>query len=255
MPDAALPLPSADLVSRARQFIATGGTAAPSKLASTVILMRDGVAGLEVFMMRRQLTMSFGAGMHVFPGGVVDVADRVGRTPAQARVVAAVRETFEECGVVLASGTITEPDLLETDRVALIEHRATLDEVFERHRLQPADRALRPWARWITPEFEPRRYDTMFYVALAPPDNDARYLGGESDTAEWVTPSDALDSQRAGRWLLMPPTEHTLRELAEYGSAEAVFAAAEGRPIDPILTTIDLDAEPPRFVLTQLSST
>ena len=199
-------------------------------------------------MIRRHKGMLFAGGMYVFPGGVVDAADHVGRDRELARAFAAIRETFEECGVLLASGADLDPPKLEADRLALIEHRATFDEVLARHRAVAQPQLLRPWSRWITPDFEPRRYDTHFYVALVPA-QDARFVGGEADAAQWVVPRLALAQQEHGDWLLMPPTEWTLRELSTFTSAADVFAAGNRRDLTPVRVRIDLDSEPPRWVV------
>jgi 8-oxo-dGTP pyrophosphatase MutT (NUDIX family) len=241
--------PSAELVARARAYRESGGSPAPAKESATVILLRDGPRQLEVFMIRRHMGMLFAGGMYVFPGGVVDAADHAGRNHDQAHAFAAIRETFEECGVLLASGPELDPTALEADRLALIEHRATFDEVLARHRAVVQPDLLRAWSRWITPDFEPRRYDTHFYVAIAPAREDARFVGGEADTAQWVTPELAVAAQKTGDWLLMPPTEWTLRELATFTNASDVFAAGNSRNLTPVQVRIDLDAEPPRWVV------
>ena len=253
------PLPSAEMVARARAYHESGGPPAPVKASSTVILLRDAPAQLEVFMIRRHTGMLFAGGMYVFPGGVVDAADHIGRDHAQAHAFAAIRETFEECGVLLASGADVEaaaldaaaPDAaaLEADRLALIEHRATFDDVLVRHGLVPQPHLLLPWSRWITPEFEPRRYDTHFYVAIAPANEEARFVGGEADLAQWVTPEFALDAQKRGEWLLMPPTESTLRELTKFRAAADVVAAGTSRDLSPVQVQLDLDVEPPTWVV------
>jgi 8-oxo-dGTP pyrophosphatase MutT (NUDIX family) len=249
-------LPSPELVARARAYRESARPPVPAKASATVILLRDGPKQLEVFMIRRHLGMLFAGGMHVFPGGVVDATDHVGRDHAGAHAFAAIRETFEECGVLLASGpaadpTTLEPGLseLEADRLALIEHRATFDEVLAGHGVVVQPELLRPWSRWITPDFEPRRYDTYFYVAIAPAHTDARFVGGEADAAQWVAPEFALTEQKNGEWLLMPPTERTLRELTMFASAADVFAAAVGRDLAPVQVRIDLDTEPPHWVV------
>jgi len=236
------------MVARARAYRDAGGSPPPTKASATVILLRDGPKQLEVFMIRRHLGMLFAGGMYVFPGGVVDAADYAGRDPAQAHAFAAIRETFEECGVLLASGPEIDPTQLEADRLALIEHRATFDEVLLRHGVVPQPELLRPWSRWITPDFEPRRYDTYFYVAVSP-EQEARFVGGEADAAQWVAPQSAVDKQKSGDRLLMPPTEWTLRELATFTSAADVFAAGVGRDLTPVQARIDLDTEPPRWVV------
>ncbi len=250
MPDAdQQPRPSPELVARARAYREAGGSPAPAKASATVILLRDGREQLEVFMLRRHLGMLFAGGMYVFPGGVVDAADCVGRSDEEAHVFAAIRETFEECGVLLASSPATDVSALEADRVALIEHRATFDELLARHRAVAQPHLLRPWSRWVTPDFEPRRYDTHFYVAIAPALGDARFVGGEADAAQWVAPELALAAQERGEWLLMPPTEWTLRELTTFTSAADVLAASADRTLVPVQVRIDLDAEPPRWVV------
>lgn len=224
-------------------------------------------------MIRRVSALTFAAGMHVFPGGVVDPSDYpAGVEPAAvdaallnaavldaallnaALLNAAVRETFEETGVLLA-GSEAQPDaelleaeLLEAERLALIAHETSLVDVLARHRLSMRRDALRPWAHWITPDFEPRRYDTRFFVAVAPRGQDPRHVGGEADAAGWVRPADALAAQRAGEWLLLPPTETTLRELSPFTTADDAFAAAARRDVRPLCVSIDLDADPPVFV-------
>lgn len=236
-----------EFVERAREFRASGLPVAPAAPSATVMLLRDGAAALEVFMLRRQASMVFAAGMHVFPGGRVDPADREGRDVDDALLTTAMRETFEECGVLLASGEPADPDALEADRIALIEHRLSFDAVLARHGLVARPEWLRPWSRWVTPDFESRRYDTHFFVAPAQPGRQARDLGGESDAAEWVTPAKALAAQEARDWLLMPPTATTLRELVPFRRAADVFEAAATRDLTARHADIDLDANPPVF--------
>jgi 8-oxo-dGTP pyrophosphatase MutT (NUDIX family) len=210
MPDAdePMPPPSSDLVARARAFRDSGAPIAFAKPSATVVLLRDAPEGLEVFMLRRLATMAFGAGAHVFAGGVVDDVDQ-SDDPASVLANAAVRETFEETGVLLQA------------------------------------ESMRPWSRWITPTFEPRRYDTIFYVALAPTDQVAHHVEDEADAGQWVSPRNALAAHNAREWFLMPPTEATVRELMRYSSASDVLAAAVDRVLEPLLFTIDLDVEPP----------
>lgn len=212
MPDDAerMPPPSSELIERARAFRGSGAAVSDPRVSATVVLLRDARDGLEVFMLRRLTTMAFGAGAHVFPGGVVDAIDEAGD---QVLVRAAVRETAEETGVLL-----------------------------------PVE-SLRPWSRWITPAFEPRRYDTIFYVALAPADQIARHVDDEADAGEWISPRAALAAQHRRDWFLMPPTEVTLTQLAQYTSASDVLAVG-GRDLEPLLFDIDLDVEPPRWVRT-----
>jgi 8-oxo-dGTP pyrophosphatase MutT (NUDIX family) len=212
-----------------------------------VILVRD-APHLEVFLQRRVAGMAFAGGMTVFPGGGVADDDRsptgwTGRPPswfaerlrcddalAAAFVRAAVRETFEECGVLLA-GTGAAP---AHERQELVARRRTLDEV-----LAAADRSLdadllRPWARWITPEASPRRYDTAFFVAAVPEGQEADAHTTEAVEAAWWAPAEALARAERGDLALMIPTVTMLEELAEHPDTAAVFAAADRRTIEPI---------------------
>ncbi|WP_085066755.1 NUDIX hydrolase [Catenuloplanes japonicus] len=103
--------------------------------------------------------------------------------------------------------------------------------------LDPA--ALTPWSRWITPEFEPRRFDTYFYLAPLPPGADPSVMTAESDDAAWVTPEAALDRQATGEWTLLPPTAVTLRQLATAGSLAGALSAATSRnPSDPVIPRV-----------------
>lgn len=249
MPDADdVPPPAPDLVERARRFRADGELPAAPRPAATVIVLRDGPAGLETFMLRRVATMAFAAGMHVFPGGVVDASDDRCLGIADPFVAAAIRETFEETGLLLACGPeLEDPAGLEADRLALLTHQATLGSVLGRHGLVPRPDALHPWSRWVTPEFEPLRYDTSFFVAALHDGDLVRALGGESDAGGWVRPADALAAADRGDWLLMLPTAATLRDLVPFRRAADVVAAAAHRDVHPIRASIDLDADPPAF--------
>lgn len=247
MPDADdVPPPAPDLVERARRFHADGCAPAVPKLAATVVVLRDGPSGLETFMLRRVATMAFAAGMHVFPGGVVDASDDRCLGIVDPLVVAAIRETFEEIGVLLASGG-ADPAALEADRLALLAHELSLDAVLSRHGLTPRVDGLQRWSRWVTPAFEPRRYDTYFFVAALHDGGRARALGGEADSGGWVRPADALAAADRGDWMLMLPTAATLRDLVPFRRAADVVAAAARRDVRPVRARIDLDADPPAF--------
>ena len=203
------------------------GPPPPTRDAATIVLMRDGEAGLEAYLLRRVASMAFAAGMHVFPGGRVDPADTAAHTVwfgthpgdwagvltadeglAHGLVCAAVRETFEESGVLLAGAgpdvvaDVSTPEW-EADRLALIAHRESLSGLLARRGLGLRADLLRPWAHWITPEAEPRRYDTRFFVAALPPGQQTRDVGGEADATMWLTPREALDRHARGE-LEMP---------------------------------------------------
>ncbi|WP_051406843.1 NUDIX hydrolase [Nocardia sp. CNY236] len=223
------------------------------------MLVRDGANGPEIFLQRRSGAMAFAAGMTVFPGGGVDPSDGTaeiawaGPEPAwwaqrfattepraKALVCAAVRETFEECGVLLAGPTA---EGVVSDSVG---HRAVRDRL-ERRELSLAAflaeqqlvlRAdlLRPWANWITPVIESRRYDTRFFVAVVPEGQRADGATSEAVEVRWRTPAEALARWRSGTDVLLPPTWAQLVALGEFGSTADILAAQ--RVIDPILPVL-----------------
>lgn len=224
--------------------------AAPRPAAS-VLLLRDGAAGLEVFVQRRADTMRFAPGMTVFPGGGVDARDaaapgawrgpgerwwarrlRVPAAAARALVVAAVREVFEETGVLLAVDPAGAAPALtgrvrRAHRDALEAKTADLGGLLAAEGLALAADLLRPWGNWVTPRWSPMRFDTFFFLAAAPagqrPDGDT----AESAGSRWAAPAELLAGWRAGRVGLMPPTWHQLTRLAEAPDVAAALALAE----------------------------
>ncbi|MFT4199979.1 NUDIX hydrolase [Gordonia sp. (in: high G+C Gram-positive bacteria)] len=226
----------------------------PLRDASTVVLVRDGDDGVDVFLQRRVQQMAFAGGMTVFPGGGVDERDAdadlawIGpdvqwwaehfsttATGAQQLVCAAVRETFEECGVLL----VTHPDGSAADVASLMPARAALEsrelsfaEFLREHDLALRADLLRPLAHWITPKIEKRRYDTRFFLAELPAGQDADAETSEVETAQWYSASRALEDWTAGKHFLLPPTWTQLRELASYASVADLFDAK--RTISPI---------------------
>ena len=249
----------AGLLESAREFLESGREPAPARDAATVALVRDGAGGLEVYLLRRVAAMAFAPGAYVYPGGSVDPEDRdaeirwSGAPPAEwaaafgtdaptalSLVCAAVRETFEESGVLLAGADAGEvlPDVSgdewEAEREALEGRRQSLSQLLERRNLVLRADLLRPLAHWITPEAEPRRFDTRFFLAAMPAGQLCRDVGGEADNRVWVRPQDALASDLT----LMPPTRSVLVDLARHADVAAALAAE--RPIAPVL---------PKFVL------
>lgn len=240
------------------------GRIAVPRHAATVVLLRDADAGPEAYLLRRVRSMAFAAGMHVFPGGSVDRRDEAlpaarwygppaaewapilsaDEPLARALVCAAVRETFEESGILLAgpSGSRMVDDTTdegwEADRLALLDRSTSLAELLGRRGLVLRADLLRPWAHWITPDSEPRRFDTRFFVAVLPSGQRTRDVGGEADAVEWVRPQVALDRATAGEVALLPPTAFTLAELTAYDDVAAVLAAAAARDIRPLLPKI-----------------
>lgn len=233
----------------------------PLRDAATVVLVRDGDHGLEVFLQRRVKQMAFAGGMTVFPGGGVDPRDAdadlswTGPDPqwwaqhfatspdtAQALVCAAVRETFEECGVLLASntaGVFIDPASLRAERQSLVDKTVSFAAFLRATGLVLRADLLRPMAHWITPRNEKRRYDTRFFLAAVPagqePDDDTT----EAEQARWVRPAQALDAWRAGRHFLLPPTWTQLTDLS--GCDSVATALTKTRDIQPIEPEIGSD--------------
>ncbi|MFI5906349.1 NUDIX hydrolase [Dactylosporangium sp. NPDC051541] len=241
------------LAEMARRFEREGGVPVEARLASTVVLLRE---PYEVYLIRRVATMAFAASMYAFPGGGVDPRDatvqpgwagpapaewaarlRLDEPVARSVVCAAVREVFEESGVLLAGadadtvvGDVSGPDW-EAARRALIDRELGFAEFLERNGLVLRSDLLVPWSRWVTPEFEPRRFDTYFFLALLPKGQVTRDVGGEADDHVWSAPGEAAD----GRYTMLPPTRYTLLELAEAGGIDGALAAAPARnPADAI---------------------
>jgi 8-oxo-dGTP pyrophosphatase MutT (NUDIX family) len=222
---------------------------AAARPAATIVLMRDGTAGLEVFMVVRHHAIDFASGALVFPGGRVDENDFALasnkalcpnpdgiETEAMAFRLAAIRETFEECGVLFArsaasAGLIDSAALQaveRTHRVALAEGRITFGAVLSATGLLPATDLLTHFAHWITPRNQPKRYDTHFFLAEAPTEHLAVHDGEESVESVWITPRQALADTASGRFKLVFATQMNLMKLASFGTvAEAIAAAGQ----------------------------
>jgi 8-oxo-dGTP pyrophosphatase MutT (NUDIX family) len=223
----------------------------PARHAATVVVLRDHERhGLQAFMLRRVRSMAFAPGAYVFPGGSVDPRDGEARlawsgpppaewgtafhadeTLARELVCAAVRETFEETLVLLAGPTgatvvdDTRGDEWEADRQALLDRSQSFGGFLDRRGLVLRADLLRPWAHWITPAMEPKRYDTRFFVAAMPAGQRARDVSTEADQVAWVRPAEAAERAQKGEWMMLPPTIATLAELAEFDSVADVLAA------------------------------
>jgi 8-oxo-dGTP pyrophosphatase MutT (NUDIX family) len=238
---------------------------AQARDASTVILIRDGLSrpGIEVFLLERVGGMAFAGGMTVFPGGGVDPSDAAadvrwaGPPPswwaerfgtdegkAQALVCAAARETFEECGVLLAGST---PDSIVADTAPFAAERGRLErrevsfaEFLTAHDLVLRSDLLRPWSHWITPVGEARRYDTRFFVAVLPEGQSADGETSEAASVSWRSTGDALEDWRSGNTILLPPTWSQLDALSRFDTvAQVVEHDREIAPVLPILTRDD----------------
>jgi 8-oxo-dGTP pyrophosphatase MutT (NUDIX family) len=259
---ASIPLPG-ELAGRARDILAGHQAPAKPRDAATVMLLRSRQAGLEVYMLRRKATMAFAPGAYVFPGGSVDSRDadeqvawtgpdaaewgRIFDAPpslARALVCAAVRETFEESGVLLAGESAdsvvadTTSDQWEADRQALLDRSVSLAELLGRRGLVLRADLLRPWSRWITPVVEPRRYDTRFFAAALPAGQRTRDVGGEAAEVAWVRPAEALQAGKRGEIRLFPPTAVTMAELADCGAMDTALAGP--RHVAPIIPEVQL---------------
>lgn len=254
---------------RIAEYLAGRLEPVPARLAATVLLLRDTAEGPpEVHLVKRAATMAFAGGRYAFPGGRVDPQDedpatawagpspeqwaaRFGCSVPQARALvgAAVRETFEETGVLLAGsgpeavvGATTSADW-EADRLAVEAHTLPLGALLARRGLMLRTDLLAGWSRWVTPVFEPRRYDTAFFVAALPEGQSAREVSGETEGTVWSAPSKALADFEAGRVTMLPPTVATLREIAAFDSAAAVLAAGRTRSLAPITADVRAEAD------------
>jgi 8-oxo-dGTP pyrophosphatase MutT (NUDIX family) len=265
---------SGRLAERARAVAAGEIEPALARDSATVVLLRDSPRGVEAFLMRRVDSMAFAAGMFVFPGGGVDSrdADRViawavpppadwaGRLAADPPLVralacAAIRETFEETGVLLASAADgglladTRDPGWEHDRRELVSRRLAFADLLDARRLALRSDLIAPWAHWITPVSEPRRFSTRFFIAALPAGQLARVAGGEADRSTWLAPHAALDALQRGQLAMMPPTAAVLAEIGTYPDVGSVLAAAAKRKIQAVRPQVAIDAEGARLLL------
>jgi 8-oxo-dGTP pyrophosphatase MutT (NUDIX family) len=219
--------------------------------AATVMLLRDTPDGLKVFLLERHSGMEFAPRATVFPGGGVDDRDRnadigwSGREPAWwaarmgvsedlalALVCAAVRETFEECGVLLAgpadggSAIVTDAAAYHGARAELASRALSFSDFLRHERLVLRADLLRPWANWVTPATgHTRRYDTYFFVAALPEGQHADGETSEAAGAAWSTPAAGIEDFAAGRTFLLPPTWTQLDTLARLaGTVDDILA-------------------------------
>ena len=237
------------------------GETSASRLASTILLLRDGAAKeVEVFMMVRHHQIEFNSGALVFPGGSVDAGDNEivarsdlysggdGLSEAERGFrIAAIRETFEESGILLArakdSGTPVDArragELADKHRVALNEHKISFLSILADNGLQLALDTLVPYAHWITPEGMPKRFDTWFFLAAAPPDQLGAHDGRESTDSIWVSPREAVEGGESGRFKLPFPTTRNLIKLGKQASVKAALDDSRGKSVvtvTPIMT-------------------
>lgn len=245
------------LVDSAREFGEGRREPAEPRDAATVLLLRPGAEGPEVYLLRRQTSMAFAAGMYVFPGGGVDPRDfdhqvrwtgpdaeawaqllGVDAARARALVCAAVRETFEESGVLLAGESPesvvadTTGDDWERDRAALEARELALTDFLDRRGLVLRTDLLAPFRAWLTPEFEPRRYRTWFFAAVLPRGQRTRDVSSESDRVAWLPAMRAVEEVEAERVAMLPPTYQSCLEVGQYAGPDAVLAAGAQRRLE-----------------------
>jgi len=232
---------------------------APLRLATTVVLLRQGARGPEVFLVKRSQRMAFMPSAWVFPGGRVEASDGALGAPqvtggewvagrlaipseaAVAMLVAGVRETFEEVGVWLGTGRLPQ-----SARAPLAAGEVSLASLLQAHGATIDLDVLSPWAWWVTPKQERRRYDTRFVVAVTA--EDGAHDQTENVDSAWVRPADAMAQADAGERWMAPPTWWTLRELVGFDQVQDVLASAKTREIARIEPVLRLDA-PVREVL------
>jgi 8-oxo-dGTP pyrophosphatase MutT (NUDIX family) len=233
--------------------------------ASTILLLRDSVttAEIEIFMMVRHYEIDFNSGALVFPGGSVDNGDHeiIARpelwsggegldASALSFRIAAIRETFEESGILLArpkgSKTLIDAkragEIEAAHRAALCEGKTTFLKMLADNELSLTLDELVPYAHWITPEGRPKRFDTWFFLAAAPPEQGGAHDGKESTDSIWVSPREALAGGESGRFKLPFPTTRNLIRLGKQPNVRAALEDAGGREIVtvmPVMTRLN----------------
>ena len=233
-----------------------------SRPASTILLLRDSAAAreIEVFMMVRHHQIEFNSGALVFPGGSVDNNDReiAARTElygggegldeaALGFRIAAIRETFEESGILLArpkgSAALIDAarasEIEASHRAALCGGKTTFLDVLVHNGLWLALDELVPYAHWITPEGMPKRFDTWFFLAAAPPEQAGAHDGKESTDSIWVSPREALEGGETGRFKLPFPTTRNLIKLGKQTNVKAALDDSRGKSVvtvTPVMT-------------------
>ncbi len=244
-------------------------TVVEPRLAATVLLLRDSGEGMEVFMVVRHHQIDFASGALVFPGGSVDPGDRAiaanpmlfppqpGLNAAEAALrVGALRETFEECGILLARAreegclisAVRLRSIEEAWRVAMTAGEKSFADILIAEDLVLAPDALVPFAHWITPERMPKRFDTHFFLAVAPPDQVAVHDGEEAVDSIWISPRRAIAETEAGTYKLVFPTQKNLEKLGRHTTAQAAVAAARAAKIVTVLPVMEKSAAGVRFL-------
>ena len=239
-----------------RRMEATDYEAPAPRDASTVAVVRDGGRRPQVLLVQRPSRSRFAGGAWVFPGGVVDEGDRGAEVAAPdasvwaervgfgepdsaaGHLVAAVREVWEETGIFLAEAALSASEL-DRLRDDLLEGIA-FSELAKASGFRVLPDRFVYLARWITPEREPRRYDTRFFLARAPSGVDFTLRGTELEEARWLAPEEAVRSFEDGDLHMLPPTVHTLRQLAGFSSVVEMVETLESQPAGDFLPRMSL---------------
>ncbi|HRK72141.1 MAG TPA: NUDIX domain-containing protein [Micropepsaceae bacterium] len=230
--------------------------------SATIMLLRDGDTGLEVFMVKRHHQIDFASGALVFPGGKLAAGDRDPALRALcdgaealtddelALRAGAIREAFEESGILLARSAATGDFVQGAALEALQEFRPKLDKgelglvpFLKQHDLRLAVDGLSRFAHWVTPTFMPKRFDTHFYVAQAPAGQLGAHDGRESVDSTWITPADAIADPK--RWTVIFPTRMNLQKLGEAANTDDAIARARRDRIVTVLPWVDGSGEKP----------
>ncbi len=238
----------------------------PPRAASTILLLRDSVSTkgeIEIFMMVRHYEIDFNSGALVFPGGSVDKGDQeIIANPALysggegldaatlSFRIAAIRETFEESGILLARpkgsqalvDAVKAGEIEAAHRADLCDSKITFLKVLADNAMVLALDLLVPYAHWITPEGMPKRFDTWFFLAAAPPEQAGAHDGKESTDSIWVSPREALEGGDSGRFKLPFPTTRNLIRLGKQPNVQAALDDAKGKAVVtvmPVMTKLN----------------
>ena len=227
--------------------------AATPKPAATILLLRPGKENLEVFMVVRHHQIDFASGALVFPGGKADPQDfddalipylRGAETDTDMRAaqVSAIREAFEECGILLAREAGAD-NIISGERLAALQSAREpmnkgdilLLDFLQNEKLELACDALTHFAHWITPPMMPKRFDTHFYLAIPPADHIAVHDGYESVDSVWIDPADAIAGAENGKYTIIFPTLRNIEKLATWSTPAAAIEAAKSTTPVPVL--------------------
>jgi 8-oxo-dGTP pyrophosphatase MutT (NUDIX family) len=224
--------------------------------SATIMVVRDGAKGLEVFMLVRNREVDFASGALVFPGGKNDAQDEAdaweklapvtAAHPGRAYWVAAIRETFEETGLLLANrasdgamiDALVARGITDTHQTRVAKGDVLFADLMAQHGLQLASSRLLPFAHWVTPTTMPKRFDTHFFLAAAPEGQTAVHDGGETVESVWIQPHQALDEANAGKRTLVPATALNLEKLASAATVAEAFEHARTSIITTITPTV-----------------